>query len=66
MPGPAADTASSRPGVGGSCSISEKPPSGYSRIRRTGRPNARATTEWLSSCTSTDAYRSTTKAAATR
>ena len=26
--GPAADTANSRPGVGGSCSISENPPSG--------------------------------------
>ena len=36
--GPAADTRNSRPGVGGSCSISENPPSGYSRMRRTGSP----------------------------
>ena len=46
--------ANSRPGVGASWSISEMPPSGYSRIRRTGRPKPSATTEWLSSCTSTD------------
>ena len=63
--GPAAETRNSLPGVGGSRSISENPPSGYSRMRRTGSPNPRATREWLSSCTSTEAYSSTTKAAAT-
>ena len=42
--GPAAETRNSLPGVGGSCSISEKPPSGYSRIRRTGSPKPLATT----------------------
>ena len=34
-------------------------------MRRTGSPNPRATTEWLSSCTRTDRYSSTTNAAAT-
>ena len=63
--GPTTETANSRAGVGGSCSISEKPPSGYSRIRRTVSPKARATTQWLSSCTSTEAYSRMTKVAAT-
>ena len=52
--GPAAETRNSRPGVCGSRSISENPPSGYSKMRRTGSPNPRATTEWLSSWTRTD------------
>ena len=52
--GPAPATANSRPGVGASRSISETPPSGYSRMRRTGRPKPRATIEWDSSCTSTE------------
>ncbi len=43
--GPAPDTRNSLAGVCGSCSISEKPPSGYSRMRRTGRLNARATAQ---------------------
>jgi hypothetical protein len=63
--GPAADTRNSLPGVCGSLSISEMPPSGYSRIRRTGSPKPSATTEWLSSCTRTDTYSRITKAAAT-
>ena len=63
--GPTTETANSRAGVCGSCSISENPPSGYSRIRRTARPKACATTQWLSSCTSTEAYSRMTKAAAT-
>ena len=36
--GPAADTQNSLSGVCGSLSISEMPPRGYSRMRRTGRP----------------------------
>ena len=64
--GPAPETRNSLPGVCGSSSISEKPPSGYSRIRRTGRPKARATAQWLSSWTSTETYSSSTNAVATR
>src|SRR5580693_5312356 len=63
--GPTTDTLNSLAGVGGSCSISEKPPSGYSRMRRTVSWNARATTQWLSSCTSTDAYSRITNVADT-
>ncbi len=62
--GPAAATRNSWLGVGGSFSISENPPSGYSSTRRTGSLKALATTQWLSSCTSTEAYSRTTNAAA--
>ncbi len=53
--GPAAETSSSRAGVGGSSAISLTPPSRCSVIRRTGSPSRSAVSAWPSSWTKTDA-----------
>ena len=62
--GPMTATAYSRAGVCGGSVISVTPARNVTVMLRTGRPKARATTQWPISCSSTETSISTAKAAA--